>query len=175
MNELKIFNEILENFKKKFYNFSIKNFSIKNLYNLKVKIDNTFFILEKICLIKQLKERNYLIQFKNENFLKKFLNNNFFEIYGFQVINKKKIIELQIPNLSLEFRKKFINILKNEYLFCKELIEFNRKKFITNFKKNLKSEDEYYRFEKILNKEFNLVKLNLKNFYESLQLKILDE
>ncbi|XOD39006.1 MAG: ribosome recycling factor [Candidatus Carsonella ruddii] len=174
-NELKIFKEILYNYEYLFKNFSIKNLGIKTLNNLKFSIDKKYFNLENICIIKNINEKNYLLQFKDSNLLKKIIKNNFFENYGFQIKQMKNNLELTIPNLSLEFRNNILKILKNEYFIHKDNIENNRKKILLNIKKKYKSIEEIKNLEKILNKEILFYKKELKKMFDNLSEKILNE
>ncbi|ATX33450.1 hypothetical protein CUN91_00580 [Candidatus Carsonella ruddii] len=175
MNNFNIFQEILNNYNFLFKNFNIKNLGIKTLSNLKININKTYFNLENICIIKNINDNNYLLQFKDTNLLKQIIKKNFFENYGFQIKQSKNNLELIIPKLSVEFRNNVLKILKNEYFIHKDNIENYRKKFLLNIKRNFKSIDEINNLEKKLNKEILFCKNKLKNLFENFSNKILNE
>ncbi|AFP84068.1 putative ribosome recycling factor [Candidatus Carsonella ruddii HT isolate Thao2000] len=165
-NKKNILEKIFINFKQECENFNIKNLNIETLNNLKIKLDKKIFFLKDICNIKIIKEKNFFLEFYNNEQFKKILKNNFFENIGFKIILGKNNLNLIIPNLSLEFRNKISNILKNNYLLFKENIENNRKKFIFEIKNNFKSKDEILFLEKNIEKEIFIIKEKLKKYFE---------
>ncbi|WMC19885.1 MAG: ribosome recycling factor [Candidatus Carsonella ruddii] len=174
-NKILIFEKILKEFDNSFKKIDIKNLGIDTLNNLKIKIDKQNVLLKDICLIKNIKEKNFSLHFNDLNQLKKILKNNILENYGFQIINKKINLELKIPNLSLEFRNNILKILKEEYNFSKDIIENNRKKIFFEIKNNFKSKTDISYIEKNINKEIINVKKKLKENFEKKSFKILND
>ncbi|WMC20481.1 MAG: ribosome recycling factor [Candidatus Carsonella ruddii] len=174
-NKVLLFEKILIEFDNSFKKINIKNLGIETLNNLKIKIDKKNIFLKDICLIKNIKEKIFSLYFNDLNQLKKILKNNILENYGFQIINKKTNLELKIPNLSLEFRNNILKILKNEYNFCKDMIENNRKKIFSEIKNNFKSKDDIIYIEKNIDKEIINIKKKLKENFEKKSFKILND
>ncbi|XZR52614.1 MAG: ribosome recycling factor [Candidatus Carsonella ruddii] len=174
-NKVLIFEKILKEFNDSFKNFNIKNLGLETLNNLKIKIEKKIIVLKNICLIKNIKEKVFSLYFNDSNQFKKILKNNIFENYGFQIIKKTPILELKIPNLSLEFRNNILKILKEEYFFYKDIIENNRKKIFFEIKNNFKSKDEIIYIEKNIDKEILIVKKKLKEDFEKKSFKILND
>ncbi|XZR53023.1 MAG: ribosome recycling factor [Candidatus Carsonella ruddii] len=174
-NKILIFEKILNDFNNSFKYFNIKNLGLETLNNLKIKIEKKNFFLKDICLIKKIEEKNFSLHFNNVDQFKKIIKNNFFENFGFQIIKKKLNLELKIPNLSLEFRNNILKILKEEYLYYKEIIENNRKKIFFEIKNNFKSKNEIIYIEKNIDKEILNIKKKLKEIFEKKSFKILNE
>ncbi|MFI4883885.1 MAG: ribosome recycling factor [Candidatus Carsonella ruddii] len=174
-NNIENIKKIVNNYFLLFEKFNIKNININTINNIRFFIKKENFILKNICDIKIINEKKFCLIFKDIIIFKKIIKNNFFENYGFQILKQKNYIELIIPKLSLEFRKKVLLIIKNEYNIHKNMIEINRKKIIINIKKNIKSIDELNILEKKLNKEIKEIKLNLINIFKKFCFKILNE
>ncbi|MFI4878664.1 MAG: ribosome recycling factor [Candidatus Carsonella ruddii] len=174
-NNIKNIKKIVDNYVLLFEKFNIKNININTINNIRFFFNRENFLIKDICDVKIINEKKFSLIFKDIIIFKKIIKSNFFENYGFQVLKKKNLIELIIPKLSLEFRKKIILIIKNEFNNHKNIIESNRKKIIINIKKNNKSIDEINILEKKLNKEVKEIKLNLINVYENFCFKILNE
>lgn len=167
--------KIILDFKLFLNNFNIKNLGIKMISNLKIRIDGKIFFLEKICEILVLENKIFLLSFKDINLLKNILKKNILENYGFQILKKKNTLELKVPHLSLEFRKKILNILKDEYQIVKELLENKRKEKLFEIKIKHKSLDEIKRLEKIIIQENNNCKTFLKKYFNETSFNILNE
>ncbi|MGK2931001.1 MAG: ribosome recycling factor [Candidatus Carsonella ruddii] len=174
-NNINDIKKIVNNYFLLFENFNIKNININTINNIKFFSNKNFFFIKDICDIKIISEKKFSLIFKNVVILKNIINSNFFENYGFQILKKKNYIELIIPKLSLEFRKKILLIIKNEFNNYKNIIELKRKKIILNIKKNNKSIDEVNLLEKKLNNEIKKIKLNLISIFEKFCFKILNE
>ncbi|MFI4870086.1 MAG: ribosome recycling factor [Candidatus Carsonella ruddii] len=174
-NNIENIKKIVNNYFLLFEKFNIKNINVNTINNIRFILKKENFLIKNICDIKIINEKKFFLTFKNIIIFKKIIKNNFFENYGFQILKQKNYIELIIPKLSLEFRKKILLIIKNEYNNHKNMIEINRKKIIIDIKKNNKSIDEFNILEKKLNKEIKEIKLNLINIYNKFCFKILNE
>ncbi|MGK2912670.1 MAG: ribosome recycling factor [Candidatus Carsonella ruddii] len=174
-NNIKNIKKIVNNYFLLFENFNIKNININTINNIRFFLNKEFFFIKDICDVKIINEKKFSLIFKDVVIFKKITNSNFFENYGFQILKKKNYIELIIPKLSLEFRKKILLIIKSEFNNYKNIIESKRKKIIIDIKKNNKSFDEINILEKKLDKEIKEIKLNLINIFEKFCYKILNE
>lgn len=174
-NSINNIKKIINNYEFLFNKFSVKNLGIDTINNLKIFLDKKFISIKEICDVKIINEKKFLINFKNIEYYKKIIKNNFFENYGFQILKKKNFLELTIPKLSLEFRNNILKIVKKEFINHKDLIEINRKKILNDIKKNIKCIEDLKIYEKILNKEIIILKLNLQNIYQKILFKILNE
>ncbi|MFI4883719.1 MAG: ribosome recycling factor [Candidatus Carsonella ruddii] len=174
-NNIENVKKIVNNYFLLFEKFNIKNININTINNIRFFLGKENFLIKDICDIKIINEKKFFLIFKNIIIFKKIIKNNFFENYGFQVLKQKNYMELIIPKLSLEFRKKILLIIKNEFNNYKNMIEINRKKILINIKKNNNSIDESNILEKKLNKEIKEIKLNLTNIFKKFCFKILNE
>ncbi|AFP83685.1 putative ribosome recycling factor [Candidatus Carsonella ruddii CS isolate Thao2000] len=171
----KVNNLILKQFKNIINNFNIKNLNINVFSNFKIKIKKNIFLLSEICEIQKIEEKKFNFIFKDEKIFKEIKNKIFFENYGFIVIKKKISLEITIPNLSIEYRNKVLNIIKEEFSFYKNKIENYRKKFLILNKEKYSSIDDVIRNEKLINNNFIKLKTNIKNIYEDFIYKNLNE
>ncbi|MGK2916005.1 MAG: ribosome recycling factor [Candidatus Carsonella ruddii] len=174
-NNIENIKKIVNNYFLLFEKFNIKNININTINNIRFFLNKENFLIKNICDIKIINEKKFCLIFKDAVVFKKIIKNNFFENYGFQVLKQKNYINLIIPKLSLEFRKKILLIIKNEFNNHKNMIETNRKKIILYIKKNNKSIDELNILEKKLNKEIKEIKLNLINIYKKFCFKIIND
>ncbi|BCG49239.1 ribosome recycling factor [Candidatus Carsonella ruddii] len=174
-NKIKYIENIVINYINEYKNFNIKNLNIETLKKIKIKINKNQFYLENICNIKNINEKTFLLEFNKIEFLKETIRNNALTNYGFKITKIKNLIELKIPNLSVEFRHNILNILKNEYSINKEKIENYRKKFLLEIKNYYKSKEDYILAEKIFLKELILIKKKFQSVFNNFSNKILNE
>ncbi|AGS06512.1 ribosome recycling factor [Candidatus Carsonella ruddii] len=174
-NKIKNIESIVVNYVNEYKNFNIKNLNIETLKKIKIRINKNQFYLENICIIKIINEKTFLLEFNKVEFLKEIMKNNSLINYGFKITKIKNSIELKIPNLSVEFRNKILNILKNEYLINKEKIENYRKKILSEIKNYYKSKEDIILAEKFFLKELFLIKKKFQSIFNNFSNKILNE
>ncbi|AFP83495.1 ribosome recycling factor [Candidatus Carsonella ruddii] len=166
---------IINKFKIVINNFNIKNLNINVFLNFKIKIKKKTFLLSEICEIQKIDQKKFNLIFKDEKIFKEVKNKIFFENYGFIVLKKKLLLEIIIPHLSIEYRNKVLNIIKEEFYSYKNIIENYRKKYLILNKEKYSSIDDIMRNEKIINNNFINLKTNIKNIYEEFVYKNLNE
>ncbi|AFP84249.1 ribosome recycling factor [Candidatus Carsonella ruddii] len=168
-------NNYLNLFKEKTIFLNIKNLNTTIFNNFKIKYNNLYYNLSKICFIKSISKKKFLLTFNDQKILSYIVKSKYFENYGFNILKIKNEIELNVPNISSEFRNNFLKIIKQEYFYFIEIIENLRKKELLNIKTKSISKNEIIRLEKIIKNDFIKYKIIFKNELDIMLNKIFNE